>query len=67
MKKFTAEELIEKLKTFDPKTLVVILGYEGGYVDIEVSKIRLNQYVDCDKYHGLHIADKHGKIAILIA
>ncbi len=65
MTKLTAGELIEKLKTFDPKTLVVV-DYEEDYGDIKVFKIRLAPYVDCDRYHGLHIADKYGEIALLI-
>lgn len=41
----TVSELIEKLKTFSPDTLVLIDGYEDGYADIGVikpSKVTLN-------------------------
>lgn len=51
----TVSELIEKLKTFSPDTLVLVDGYEDGYADIGAitpSKVTLN--VHKEEYYGPH-------------
>jgi len=51
----TVGELIKQLKKFDPETMVVVCGYEGGYKDgliLSTISIVLNVY---DKwYYGPH-------------
>ena len=49
------QELIEKLKTFPPDTMVVVRGYEEGYNDISVIKevtLKLNAHDEW--YYGQH-------------
>ena len=53
-------ELIELLKQQPPDRLVVVDGYEGGYMDVhqlETAKVFLDEWsrVDCRSYsHWLH-------------
>jgi len=49
------KELIEKLQTLDPETMVVVSGYEGGFHEVtttEIVKIALN--VNTSRYYGEH-------------
>jgi hypothetical protein len=51
----TVKELIEKLSELDPNLHVFTDGYEGGYNDVEISKINsfcLN--VHDEWYYGTH-------------
>lgn len=51
----TAGELIEYLQEFDPKTRVLVKGYEGGFDDIEVTEpipVLLN--VHTEWWYGKH-------------
>ena len=49
------KQLIEKLQTLDPETMVVVSGYEGGVHEAdttEIIKIALN--VNTSWYYGEH-------------
>jgi hypothetical protein len=49
------KELIEKLQKYDPETMVVVNGYEGGYDEIEeVEEIKLQLNVNEAWYYGKH-------------
>jgi hypothetical protein len=49
------KELIEQLQKFDPETLVMVDGYEGGYSDIlELHKIPIKLNYHKDWYYGKH-------------
>jgi len=51
----TAQELIDKLKTYPPETMVVVDGYEGGCgepTEISLINIKLNQ--NTEWYYGKH-------------
>lgn len=51
----TAKELIELLKTYDPETMVMMLGYEGGYndvTDVKNDDVILNYHTEW--YYGNH-------------
>lgn len=48
-------ELIERLKEFDPETMVIVNGYEDGYdeiVNVKEKMIDLN--VHSEWYYGSH-------------
>ncbi len=71
---FTVGKLIEKLKTFDPKTRVVVNGYEDGYRDLDpdISIIQIVLNVNDKWYYGPHeelnefSSDKKSVKAILL-
>jgi len=49
------KQLIEKLSTYDPETMVIIGGYEGGVDEAHQAgevKIKLNAYTEW--YYGKH-------------
>lgn len=51
----TVGELIIELQKFDPQTMIVVSGYEGGYtenVGIFEKEIYLNVFDEC--YYGHH-------------
>ena len=51
----TIAELIEALQQFDPKTRVLVKGYEGGYNDAAVSNITpVALDVHSEWYYGKH-------------
>ena len=51
----TVNELIEKLKTFNPNLPVIINGYERGYNDLEnVNQIEIILNVNHEWYYGKH-------------
>ena len=54
----TVKELIEQLQTLDPETYVFIVGYEGGFNDIVVSK-EVEIALD---YHGQWYYGKHEEV-----
>lgn len=55
----TIQELIDKLKTFPPETLVVVRGYEEGYNDISILKeISLELDANEEWYYGQHTISK---------
>lgn len=65
--KTTVRELIEKLKEFDGQTRAVIAGYEGGYSDLNLSKIKpikiaLNK--NTAWYYGKHDEPKENDISV---
>lgn len=48
-------ELIEELKQYDPETMVVINGYEGGYSEVkEMSEVDLMKNINNEWYYGPH-------------
>lgn len=48
-------ELIEELKQYDPETMVVINGYEGGYSEVkEMSVVDLMKNINKEWYYGPH-------------
>jgi hypothetical protein len=51
----TIQELIDKLKTFPPETMVVVKGYEDGYNDISsFEKVALQLNAHEEWYYGQH-------------
>ena len=49
------KQLIEKLSAYDPETMVIVSGYEGGVDEAEYAadvKIKLNVYTEW--YYGKH-------------
>jgi hypothetical protein len=49
----TISELMQKLKTLDPETKIVIRGYEDGYNDIlTVRTVKIKPIVDAYWYLG---------------
>jgi len=51
----TVAEVIEALQEFDPKTRVLVNGYEGGYDDIAISEvIPVVLNVHREWYYGKH-------------
>jgi hypothetical protein len=54
------KQLIEKLSTYDPKTMVIVSGYEGGVDEAHHAgevKIKLDVYTEW--YYGKHeVADR---------
>ena len=49
------KQLIEKLSAYDPKTMVIVSGYEGGVNEAEYAgdvKIKLDVYTEW--YYGKH-------------
>jgi hypothetical protein len=54
------KQLIEKLSAYDPETMVIVSGYEGGVNEAEYAgdvKIKLN--VNTEWYYGKHeVADR---------
>lgn len=51
------KELIEKLSQYDPETLVVVSGYEGGVTQKMVvfeKEISLNVYDESEWWYGEH-------------
>ncbi len=64
----TIQELIDKLKTFPPETLVVVKGYEDGYNDIssfEEVALQLNAHEEW--YYGQHDITKDSSAVRAIA
>jgi hypothetical protein len=56
------KQLIKQLQQFDPETMAVVAGYEGGYNEIsEVGAIRLNLNVDNGWYYDKHECDNDGE------
>ena len=56
------KQLIEQLQQFDPETMAVVAGYEGGYNEIsEADTIRLNLNVNNEWYYGKHECDNNGE------
>lgn len=47
----TVRQLIEKLSTFDPNTLVLVDGYEWG-CELPVVRTECVEYDGCDAYGG---------------
>lgn len=55
------KELIDKLQTYPPETMVVVSGYEGGVHEVnhpELIKIKTN--VNTAWYYGEHEQDEKG-------
>ena len=55
------KELIEKLKQYDPETMVIRSGYEGGcgeVTEVEETTIVLN--VNAEWYYGPHEESSEG-------
>lgn len=51
----TIEELIQQLSKYDPKTPVVVRGYEGGYNDVSLIQPKTIQLNVNDRfYYGTH-------------
>jgi len=49
------KELIEQLQKFDPETLVMVDGYEGGYSDIsDIYKVPIKLNYHKHWYYGKH-------------
>lgn len=57
----TVQELIDRLKLFDPKLRIVTNGYEGGYTEIDtLDKLRIALDVNTEWYYGKHeLADDY--------
>jgi len=56
------KQLIKQLQQFDPETMAVVAGYEGGYNEIsDVGAIRLNLNVNNEWYYGKHECDNDGE------
>jgi hypothetical protein len=56
----TIAELIEALSQFDPSTLVVVSGYEGGYNDVvSVTKASIQLNVNHSWFYGAHGSNDH--------
>jgi hypothetical protein len=56
------KQLIKQLQQFDPETMAVVAGYEGGYNEISnVGNIRLNLNVNKEWYYGKHKQDNNGE------
>jgi acetoin utilization deacetylase AcuC-like enzyme len=65
--KTTVRELIEKLKEFDQDTMVTLMGYEGGYSDVNLSaivKIKIALNKNTSWYYGKHDEPEEGDIAV---
>lgn len=51
------KDLIQKLSTYDPETLVVVSGYEGGVTEklfVSEEEISLNVYDESEWWYGEH-------------
>lgn len=49
------KELIEQLQQYNPETLVLIPGYEGGYEDVKrIEKIGVVLNYNKESYYGPH-------------
>jgi len=49
------KQLIEKLSTYDPKTMVIIGGYEGGVDEAhQAGKVKIKLDVYTEWYYGKH-------------
>lgn len=49
------KDLIENLSKFDPETMVVVSGYEGGYTEkLGVCESELSLNVRDELYYGVH-------------
>jgi hypothetical protein len=56
-------QLIEKLSEYDPETMVIRAGYEGGVAEVshvEVTTIKLN--VNTEWYYGSHEETSEGDV-----
>jgi len=68
------KELIEKLKQFDPETLVVVDGYEGGQDDInDIRELTITLHPDTQSWEGkysdssIYLKPKNAIKAILLS
>lgn len=49
------KQLIEKLESYDPTTMVVLVGYEGGYNEVKaLVEIKLKLDAHQEWYYGKH-------------
>ena len=56
------KQLIKQLQKFDPETMAVVAGYEGGYNEIsKAGAIRLNLNVNKEWFYGKHKQDNNGE------
>ena len=49
------KQLIEKLSTYDPETMVIRSGYEGGVTEVtEIDKRKIKLNVNTEWWYGKH-------------
>lgn len=64
------KQLIEQLQQYDPETMVVITGREGGFNEVsEISEISLKLNANTSWYYGKHEEshDENGILALQIS
>ena len=55
------KELIEKLSQYDPETMVIRSGYEGGVEEVsEVAETTILENVNSEWYYGSHEISSEG-------